>query len=69
MEAIESQLVDLQTRFAFQEDALQAVHDTLLRQQRQIEQLQEICRRLQMQNDELSAVVEEHLPNQRPPHY
>lgn len=34
------QLIDLQSRFAFQEDALQALSDIVARQQQQIDQLE-----------------------------
>lgn len=40
----EERLIDLETRLAFQEDALQALSDALAAQQQQIDQLMQTCR-------------------------
>jgi len=44
---IEHRVVELETKCAYQEDALQVLSDALARQQRDIEQLQLLCRQLQ----------------------
>lgn len=68
------QLVDLQTRFAFQEDNLQALNDIVARQQMQIDALE---RELQLHRDKLVDLIHamsERVPvaapvDERPPHY
>jgi SlyX protein len=68
------QLVDLQTRFAFQEDNLQALNDIVTRQQNQIDELE---RELQLHREKLSELMQaaadrgsDSAPaDERPPHY
>lgn len=68
------QLVDLQTRFAFQEDNLLALNDIVTRQQQQIDALE---RELQLHREkltELMQAVADRGPgsapaDERPPHY
>jgi SlyX protein len=67
-------LVDLQTRFAFQEDNLQALNDIVTRQQQQIDLLE---RELQLHREKLAELMQtaaERAPwaspeDERPPHY
>lgn len=68
---LESQLIDLQTRFAFQEDVLHEVNRTLMLQQRQLERLELRCRRLEQHCQELMTVLESQAEplQQPPPHY
>lgn len=67
---LENQLIDLQTRFAFQEDTLMALNDVVADQARHIEQLQMLLRQLQQSLQELreqsSAGEVLDVP---PPHY
>lgn len=68
------QLVDLQTRFAFQEDSLQALNDIVTRQQTQIDMLE---RELQLHREKLAELMHalaDRGPvaaplDERPPHY
>lgn len=68
------QLVDLQTRFAFQEDNLQALNDIVTRQQRQIDLLE---RELQLHREKLTELIQAMADrgpaaapvDERPPHY
>lgn len=65
------ELVDLQTRFAFQEDALQEISAALMRQQAQIDSLQRRCALLERHCDELGTELESRSRQQHqpPPHY
>lgn len=68
------QLVDLQSRFAFQEDNLHALNDIITRQQRQIDNLE---RELELHREKLSDLLQsaaDRTPamsavDERPPHY
>lgn len=68
------QLVDLQTRFAFQEDILQALNDIVTRQQQQIDVLE---RELQLHREKLTDLMQaladrgpvQAPADERPPHY
>lgn len=71
---MEEQLIDLQTRFAFQEDSLQALSDVIARQQQQIDQLEEtvaLCRdRLAEMIDVVDTLTAAGAPaHELPPHY
>lgn len=61
-------LIELETRLAFQEDAVKSLEDLAYRQQRRIEALEMQCRRLAARLGELQAA----LPGpaaEPPPHY
>lgn len=68
------QLVDLQTRFAFQEDNLQALNDIVTSQQKQIDRLE---RELQLHREKLTDLMHAMADrgpaaapaDERPPHY
>lgn len=70
----EAKLVDLQTRFAFQEDSIQALNDVVTRQQQQIETL---SRELGLHREKLAELIEAQSErmvqggaiDDRPPHY
>lgn len=70
----EAKLVDLQTRFAFQEDSIQALNDVVTRQQQQIETL---TRELGLHREKLAELMEAQskrmvqggAADDRPPHY
>lgn len=71
---MEEQLIDLQTRFAFQEDSLQALNDVVARQQQQISQLEEALGLYRQRLDELRDVMASLSPgdasgHEPPPHY
>jgi len=42
----EDRLIELETRFAYQEETLRVLNDIVARQQQQIDQLQQLCRQL-----------------------
>lgn len=62
-------LVDLQTRLAFQDQAITELNDVIADQQQQLDQLRE---QLRMLNDKLIMLeesVETEQDNEKPPHY
>lgn len=63
---LSAQLIELQTQLAFQEDALQALDDTVARQQKEIDRLLLLQQRLERQFEEMSDAP---AADQRPPHY
>lgn len=42
----EDRLIDLETRFAYQEETLRVLNDIVTRQQERIERLEKLCRQL-----------------------
>ncbi|MFB9068390.1 SlyX family protein [Pseudofulvimonas gallinarii] len=65
----EARLIEIETRIAWQEDALRQLSDALATQQRDIERLQRLCLALQAQV-EASGDRQRGLPaDERPPHY
>lgn len=67
---MEQQLIDLQTKVAFQDEAIDSLNRSVARQQRRIEELEEELRQLKRQLRSLSdpgiASPQEEGP---PPHY
>ncbi|MAS41485.1 MAG: hypothetical protein CMK33_07225 [Porticoccaceae bacterium] len=61
-------LIELETRLAFQEDAIKSLEDLAYRQQRRIEALEIQCRRLSTRLGELLAALPEP-SSEPPPHY
>lgn len=70
---IEEQLIDVQTRVAYQEDTLAQLNDVITRQDAEIVQLKQQVRLLAQRLDELarnpSEANEADIANERPPHY
>mgnify|MGYP005997341419 CR=1 FL=1 len=67
---IDEQVQDLQTRYAFQEDLINSLNQTVIDQGRHIERVELMIRQLTSSLQELSADVEQFSPDeQRPPHY
>lgn len=73
MSDIEEQLIDVQTRVAYQEDTLAQLNDVITKQDAEIVQLKQQMRLLAQRLDELSRdpaqAGETDIPNDRPPHY
>lgn len=73
MPDIEEQLIDVQTRVAYQEDALAQLNDVITRQDAEIVQLKQQIRLLAQRLDELARDPaqgsEIEITNERPPHY
>lgn len=64
----DSALIELETRLAFQEDAIKSLEDLAYRQQRRIEALEMHCRRLATRLGELLATFPGP-SSEPPPHY
>ncbi|QSA95657.1 SlyX family protein [Methylococcus sp. EFPC2] len=66
----EDRWVEIETKLAYQEDAVVALNDVVCRQQKQIDQLEETCRllieRLRQLSEGLGPVQ---AAEERPPHY
>lgn len=68
----EERLIELETRVAFQEDMIQELNRALYRQQKQIDQLEALCRSLVDHIRDLAAAGAGgpgNLPHEKPPHY
>lgn len=66
----DDRLIEIETRIAYQEDALRTLSDALARQQLDLDRLQRLCQSLQSRLDAggdtaAPATLEE----ERPPHY
>lgn len=69
MNELKEQLIDLQTRLAYQEDTLRQLDAVTIRQAAQIERLEMALRQL---SQRLDGAVEANSPtggHERPPHY
>lgn len=66
---LKAQLVDLQSQLAFQEDTIQTLNDVVTGQQRQIEQLNELCNQQKIMLEHMSDALGKHSGADKPPHY
>lgn len=69
---LEDELVELQTRIAFQEDTINQLNQVITKQDADIIQLQQQIRLLAKRIDELALAQVgggEEITNERPPHY
>ncbi|MFC3117299.1 SlyX family protein [Cellvibrio fontiphilus] len=69
---LEEQLIDVQTRVAYQEDTLAQLNEVITRQDAEIIQLKQQLRLLVQRIDELSQSAAQpggELVDERPPHY
>lgn len=66
----ESRITELETRLAFAEDLLETLNETVIRQQRQLDSLQEQLRLLHQQMRDSQSAAEPRAPREEiPPHY
>ena len=64
------QLIEIETKIAYQEDTIQALNDVVCQQQKQIEQLELSCKMLVERFGALSESVSSSKPaDEVPPHY
>ncbi len=66
----EEQLVDIETKIAYQEDMIRELNEVVCRQQDQIDELRETCRQLVKQirsMPDVSTVINP--KDEKPPHY
>jgi SlyX protein len=73
MSDLQEQLIDVQTRVAYQEDTLAQLNDVITKQDAEIMQLKQQVRLLAQRFDELARNPlqgeDADLANERPPHY
>jgi SlyX protein len=72
MSDLEEQLIDVQTRIAYQEDTLTQLNEVITRQDAEIIQLKQQLRLLALRIDEMQrnpAQADGEITNERPPHY
>jgi len=62
-------LIEIETRIAWQDDALRQLSDALARQQRDIDRLQRLCQALQSQLETVGDAGRPAPANEPPPHY
>jgi len=66
----EERLIELETRFAYQEETLRVLNDIVARQQQQIDQLQQLCRQLIDRVARVGDSLSKSTPaDEVPPHY
>ncbi|RRJ84165.1 SlyX family protein [Aestuariirhabdus litorea] len=68
-EQLSSQLVELQTQLAFQEDTIDALNAVVTRQQQQIDRMAVQLESLKKRFESLPDTLGEEVPDQPPPHY
>ena len=66
---LRDQMVEMQSQLAFQEDVISALDAVVTRQQRQIENLQEMWAGQKSHLEHISNELEKGLVEARPPHY
>lgn len=66
---VPERLVDLETRVAFQEHALQEMSDVVARQQTEIDRLMRLLKEIQDRLRGISAPVADRSEETPPPHY
>jgi SlyX protein len=73
MSDLEEQLIDVQTRVAYQEDTLAQLNDVITKQDVELVQLKQQVRLLAQRLDELardpSQAGDNDITNEKPPHY
>jgi SlyX protein len=66
----DDRLIEIETRIAYQEDALRTLSDALARQQLDLDRLQRLCQSLQSRLEAGGdTVAPASLEEERPPHY
>lgn len=66
----EQRLIDIETKLAFQEDAIQQLHEVICEQQKQIDRLELTCKILLDRVKEMSLESGSNpAAHEKPPHY
>ncbi len=66
----ENRFVDIETRIAYQEDTIQQLNDVVTKQQKQIDQLEELSRLLTDRYQSLQGISNStDAADEEPPHY
>jgi len=67
--SLEERVMDLESRLAFQDDAIEAMNDVLVTQQRVVERLQLQMTALLKRQEEMAGQFESFEEDAPPPHY
>ncbi|MDX9664898.1 SlyX family protein [Pseudomonas sp. P5_152] len=67
--SLEERVMDLESRLAFQDDAIEAMNDVLVTQQRVVERLQLQMSALLKRQEEMAGQFETFEEDAPPPHY
>ena len=66
----ENRLIEIENRLAFQEDHIQALNQSMLVMQKQIDRLETLCQMLKSRLGEMEKLVPvDSVLEQKPPHY
>lgn len=66
----EDRFIDLETRLAYQDESLRVLSDTVARQQKQIDRLDQLCRQMiERIKAQASEAFKDAPADERPPHY
>lgn len=66
----EDRFIDMETRLSYQDEALRSLSDTVARQQKRIDQLDNLCRQLLERLKSQGEPAEKNTPaDEVPPHY
>lgn len=65
----EEKLIDIETRLAYQDDAIQALSDVIYQQQQQIDKMEKQLQLMVGKLQDLSQNQPNNLDHERPPHY
>ncbi|MGQ0697570.1 MAG: SlyX family protein [Panacagrimonas sp.] len=66
----EDRFIDLETRLSYQDESIRSLSDTVARQQKQIDQIEQMCRHLLERIKAQSAEgFKTTAADERPPHY
>lgn len=66
----EDRFIDIETRLAYQDETLRVLSDTVARQQKQIDSLNQLCRQLvERIRAQASEAFKDAPSDERPPHY
>lgn len=67
---IEDRLVDIEIKLSYQENTIRELNGVVCAQQKQIDQLESVCKIFANRIKDLSEALEGKLPlNEKPPHY
>ena len=67
--SLESRIMELESRLAFQDDTIQALNDVLVAQQRELDRLQLQVAALARRQDEIAGQLDSAEDEAPPPHY
>ncbi|KGS15824.1 MULTISPECIES: SlyX family protein [Pseudomonas syringae group] len=67
--SLEDRVMELESRMAFQDDTIQALNDVLIKQQRELEHLQQQMAAMLKRQEEMGSQFDTFEEDAPPPHY